>query len=93
MPISKNLVVPASANLLEFPNDPNATFFIAFISSEDPITKQPWCPGVRAVLPVLNSIFSSSDTPEVALVEVGQRPEYVYVLYVPLPSARFACGR
>jgi len=77
MPISTNFAAPSSANLLVLPNDPKAKLFLAFISSDDPKTKQPWCPDVRATLPLIKATFSAADGEEVALVEVGQRPEYV----------------
>ena len=77
MPISNNFTEPNSANLLALPNDPKSQFFIAFLSSADPTTKQAWCPDVRVALPHINAKFSPVDGPEVALVEVGQRPEYV----------------
>ncbi|TVY84001.1 Thioredoxin domain-containing protein [Lachnellula suecica] len=76
MPISQNFQLPQSAQQLPLPNGPNHKFFIVFISSTDPATKLSWCPDVRAALPHINAAFSAVDGPEVALVEVGQRPEY-----------------
>ncbi|KAH6674796.1 thioredoxin-like protein [Halenospora varia] len=76
MPISNKFTIPTSANLLALPSDPNHKFYIAFISSIDPTTKQSWCPDVRAALPHIKAAFSSDDGPEVAFVEVGMRPEW-----------------
>ncbi|KAJ5901990.1 hypothetical protein N7495_002518 [Penicillium taxi] len=76
MPIIKNFTLPSSAKKLILPNGPESKLFVAFIASPDPITKQPWCPDVRAVLPYLSKAFAGGDTPTVALVEVGQKPEW-----------------
>ncbi|KUJ16664.1 uncharacterized protein LY89DRAFT_684768 [Mollisia scopiformis] len=76
MPVSGNLGAPASASLLELSND---QLFVAFISSKSPTTNEAWCPDVRAVLPILNAAFSGPDTPELAFIEVGQKPEYANV--------------
>lgn len=77
MPVLNNFTAPSSATQLSLPQDLKNKFFIAFISSLDTATKQPWCPDVRRALPHINAAFSSSDGSAVALVEVGQRPEYV----------------
>lgn len=82
MPILKPFTVPASAKALELPQDSKAKLFIAFISSADPVTKQPWCPDVRQTLPYINAAFTPSEAPELAIIEVGQRAEYVYSLYI-----------
>lgn len=73
MPITKNLTLPSSAKELAL--SPDSKLFIAFISSPDPITKQPWCPDVRDALPHINKAFSGDDAPELAIIEVGQKPE------------------
>jgi hypothetical protein len=77
MPIIKNFTLPASAKLLEVPDAPNAKLFLAFISGDDVITKQPWCPDVRAALPHIDAAFTAPDAPTVALVSVGEKPVYV----------------
>lgn len=73
MPITKNLALPSSAKELALTSA--SKLFIAFISSPDPITKQPWCPDVRDALPHINKAFAGDDAPELAIVEVGQKPE------------------
>ncbi|CAG8902980.1 unnamed protein product [Penicillium egyptiacum] len=74
MPITKNLTLPSSAKELAL--TPDSKLFIAFISSPDPITKQPWCPDVRDALPHINKAFAGDDAPELAIIEVGQKPEW-----------------
>ncbi|CAP95998.1 hypothetical protein E8E15_007697 [Penicillium rubens] len=74
MPITKNLALPSSAKELALTSA--SKLFIAFISSPDPITKQPWCPDVRDALPHINKAFAGDDAPELAIVEVGQKPEW-----------------
>ncbi|KAH4188158.1 hypothetical protein HBI56_108180 [Parastagonospora nodorum] len=76
MPIQDNLQIPFSAQELPVPDDPAAKLFVCFISSADPVTKQPWCPDVRAALPRLDAAFSSEDAPNLAYVHVGQKPEW-----------------
>lgn len=80
MPISKSFTEPKSASLLALPEAGKQPFFIAFLSSLDPVTKQAWCPDVRAALPVIEKKFEV-DGPEVALVWVGQRPEYDFFTF------------
>ncbi|KAG8423986.1 hypothetical protein J3458_000827 [Metarhizium acridum] len=75
MPISRTLVVPPSAKQLQLPGSASRAF-IVFISSEDPETKQPWCPDVRASWPHIQAAFGGEDAPTVSVVEVGQRPEW-----------------
>lgn len=77
MPIIKNFTLPGSAKLLEVSESPNAKLFLAFISGDDPITKQPWCPDVRAALPHIDAAFAAPDAPSVAIVSVGEKSEYV----------------
>ncbi|KAJ6147452.1 hypothetical protein N7497_009434 [Penicillium chrysogenum] len=67
MPIIKNLALPSSAKELALTSA--SKLFIAFISSPDPITKQPWCPDVRDALPHINKAFAGDDAPELAIVE------------------------
>ena len=75
MPIKESFTIPAAAEGL--PVDTGSSFFIAFLSSKDPVSKEPWCPDVRAALPTLEATFRPDDSPSAAFVEVGQRPEYV----------------
>jgi hypothetical protein len=75
MPVHDNFKLPNSAQALPFPDDPTANFFVLYLSSTDPTTKQPWCSDVRAALPLLNDIFSATTSPEVHYVYVGQKPE------------------
>lgn len=75
MPIVKDFTPPANAKLLQLPDGPIPRFFLAFVSSDDPITSQPWCPDVRAALPSINAAFEDQDAPTVAIVKVGQKPE------------------
>ncbi|CAG8037383.1 unnamed protein product [Penicillium salamii] len=74
MTILKFFTLPTSAK--ELLVGPGSKFFIAFISGSDPITKQAWCPDVRAAMPSINAAFAGDDTPELAIVEVGQKPEW-----------------
>jgi hypothetical protein len=81
MPIRDKLRIPHSAQDLPLGNDPTEKLFVCFISSTDPSTNLPWCPDVRAALPRLNKAFSSEHAPRLALVHVGQKPEYVLFLF------------
>lgn len=74
MPILHNSTTP----LLALPKNLKSPFFICFISSTDPTTQHSWCPDVRAALPHVTAAFAANGEREVVLVEVGQRPEYVY---------------
>ncbi|KAG0157770.1 hypothetical protein PDIDSM_4955 [Penicillium digitatum] len=74
MPITKTFTLPSSAKELAL--SPGSKLFIAFISSSDPTTKQPWCPDVRDALPHINKAFTGDDAPELAIIEVGQKPEW-----------------
>ena len=75
MPIVREFHLPGSARELELPSGPNARLFVIFISSEDPETKQPWCPDVRAAWPHIVTAFGGRECQAVSVVEVGQRPE------------------
>ena len=77
MPVQDPFQIPNSAQDLPLANDPHATFFLNFIASISPETKQPWCPDVRAALPLIDAAFSADNAPEVGYVHVGQKPEYV----------------
>ncbi|KAJ5975105.1 hypothetical protein N7481_008812 [Penicillium waksmanii] len=76
MPVIRNFSLPASAKLLELPEASTSKLFLAFISGDDAITKQPWCPDVRAALPHIDTAFATPDAPTVAMVSVGQKPEW-----------------
>jgi hypothetical protein len=77
MSIIDSFEAPKSPQELLCPVDggANPTFFILFLSSIDPVTKQPWCSDVRATLPLLNKIFSDSSSPVVHYAYVGSRAE------------------
>jgi hypothetical protein len=75
MPILKDYQLPSSPAKLTAPSADKSIFFLAFISSIDPVTNHSWCPDVRAALPVIDAAFSSDSAPELVYVEVGQRPE------------------
>jgi hypothetical protein len=74
MPILRDFTIPKALSDLAFPSGTN-TFFIAFLASKDPQTNKPWCPDVVAALPTLESTFTGASKPQVAFVDVGQRPE------------------
>ncbi|CAI7578307.1 hypothetical protein N7533_000405 [Penicillium manginii] len=76
MPVVRSFSLPASAKLLEVPEASTSKLFLAFISGDDAITKQPWCPDVRAALPHIDAAFAAPDAPTVAMVSVGQKPEW-----------------
>ncbi|KAJ5090490.1 thioredoxin-like protein [Penicillium argentinense] len=76
MPIIRDFAAPANAKALEFPESTDSKLFLAFISSDDPITGQPWCPDVRAALPSINAAFEAENAPSVGIVQVGQKPEW-----------------
>lgn len=80
MPVIKNFTLPGSAKHLQVPEAPTAKLFLAFISGDDPITKQPWCPDVRAALPHIDAAFTAADAPTVGFVSVGEKAEYVFRL-------------
>lgn len=77
MAIIYNFTLPASADALTPTADSQTPFFITFTTSDLPETGESWCPDVRAALPHLKAAFSPEGSPEMAFVEVGQRPEYV----------------
>lgn len=72
--------VPNTAQELHLPSDPSAAFFILFLASIDPQTKQPWCSDVRASLPLLNKTFLSLASPVVHYAYVGLKAEYVMIV-------------
>lgn len=73
MPLIKDFTLPASAAHLDVSEAHDAKFIIAFISGNDPVTHQPWCPDVRDALPHLDAAFAHSDAPAVAVVSVGEK--------------------
>lgn len=121
MTILKSFSLPPSPSALQIPNEkekdsPPSKFFIAFLASKDPLTNQPWCPDVRAALPILEATFqepttsqgegeegkkegskkSTTPSPVVAFIEVGQKTEYVFSFFLfssfsffPLLSSSF----
>ncbi|KAH7327478.1 hypothetical protein BKA65DRAFT_555032 [Rhexocercosporidium sp. MPI-PUGE-AT-0058] len=72
MPVSGNIVAPASAQEQKVSDRP---LFIAFISSIHPETGESWCTDVRIALPLLDSGFAPIEAPDLVFIEVGQRPE------------------
>ncbi|TDZ22284.1 Thioredoxin domain-containing protein [Colletotrichum orbiculare MAFF 240422] len=74
MPIATSFTLPESAADLAVPE--GSAFFITFTTSNLPETGESWCPDVRVALPHLNATFSADGAPEMAFVEVGQRPEW-----------------
>ncbi|KAH7068929.1 hypothetical protein BKA63DRAFT_494376 [Paraphoma chrysanthemicola] len=76
MAVKDNFMVPASAQELPVGLAPGTAFFILFLASIDPATKQPWCSDVRATLPLLNKIFAAASSPEIRYAYVGSKAEY-----------------
>lgn len=68
MTILKSFPLPSSPSALQIPDEkekdspPSNFFFIAFLASKDPLTNQPWCPDVRAALPILEATFQEPTT-------------------------------
>lgn len=50
------------------------SIYIFFICGNDAATSKPWCPDVRAAIPVVEKYFEKRQE-EVLVVSVGQRPE------------------
>ncbi|KAF2437250.1 hypothetical protein P171DRAFT_373896 [Karstenula rhodostoma CBS 690.94] len=84
MAIIDEFEAPKSTQELPVSIQPNAAFFILFLSSTDPATKQPWCSDVRESLPLLNKVFSNPSSPAVHYSYVGSRAEYKEI-----PGSRF----
>lgn len=77
MTILKSFPLPSSPSALQIPNEkekdsPPSNFFIAFLASKDPLTNQPWCPDVRAALPILEATFQEPTTSQGAEGEKEQ---------------------
>ncbi|KAL4805657.1 hypothetical protein BDV18DRAFT_139604 [Aspergillus unguis] len=75
MPILRSFALPPSPAQLHL-SASTSPFFISFHASPDPTTGKPWCPDVVAALPHLTEVFSAPSAPEVAFVDVGQKPEW-----------------
>lgn len=75
MPVQDPFTLPNSIHDLPLADDQNATFFLNFIASISPETKQSWCPDVRSTLPLVVAAFSTENA-QVGFVHVGQKPEY-----------------
>ncbi|KAJ5469508.1 hypothetical protein N7539_009126 [Penicillium diatomitis] len=77
MPIIKDFTLPPSPSQLDIPQDSSpsnqTSAIIAFISGNDPVTQQPWCPDVRDALPHLDAAFAAPDAPAVAVISVGEK--------------------
>ena len=71
MTITDNFSLPSSPSALSAHADGKPTF-IGFIAAKDPTTDQPWCPDVRAALPVLEKVFSGADGRDVSYVSVAR---------------------
>ncbi|KAJ5241837.1 uncharacterized protein N7469_000164 [Penicillium citrinum] len=76
MPIIRDFTLPSSAKLLDVPEASSSKLFLAFISGDDSVTKQPWCPDVRAALPHIDAAFTAPDAPTLAMVSVGTLAEW-----------------
>ncbi|RAL60018.1 hypothetical protein DID88_000644 [Monilinia fructigena] len=57
MSVTQDFKLPGSPKHLELPEKAGQKLFLAFIASKDPVTKQSWCPDVRAALPVIEAKF------------------------------------
>ncbi|KAG5920046.1 hypothetical protein E4U42_006329 [Claviceps africana] len=76
MPIFKDYVLPASPGDVHVPSQADAKTFLIFISSDDPETRQPWCPDVRASWPHVVAAFEGQISPVLNVIKVGQRGEW-----------------
>ncbi|KAG5997749.1 hypothetical protein E4U54_002315 [Claviceps lovelessii] len=76
MPIIKDFVLPDSPQDLEVPSPVGTKGFLIFVSSDDPETRQPWCPDVRASWPHVVAAFEGQISPTLHVVKVGQRSEW-----------------
>ncbi|KAG6286636.1 hypothetical protein E4U09_006644 [Claviceps aff. purpurea] len=77
MPISRSMTLPKSPKHVNVPNIPNGKTYIAFLSSTDPDTHQPWCPDVQVTWPHLTAAFDDSPrSPLLNIIEVGGRDEW-----------------
>jgi len=55
--------------------------YILFIVDNDAATGQPWCPDVRAALPVVEKYFAQHPDLSISAASVGSRVEYVSSLF------------
>lgn len=56
---------------------PGDVTYIFFIVDNDTATGKPWCPDVRAALPVVEKYFAQRSHLDVSVVSVGSRAAYV----------------
>ncbi|KAK1751307.1 hypothetical protein QBC47DRAFT_391606 [Echria macrotheca] len=69
--------LPASpSDLRSRLSNPGASTYIFFIVDDDPATGKPWCPDVRAALPVVTKFFEGHPELDVSVVSVGSRAEW-----------------
>ncbi|KAF3934441.1 hypothetical protein ABW19_dt0200184 [Dactylella cylindrospora] len=62
----------SASGMLEALQTVGKPIFVLFIASNDPATGQPWCPDVRAALPVIERVFEEDDEEKLwYVVEVG----------------------
>jgi hypothetical protein len=73
MVILKDFSLPSSASELDWAS--KEPLFILFTASKDPVTKQAWCPDVRASQSTLDAALGGTHGPATVVVEVGQLPE------------------
>ncbi|KAI0470571.1 hypothetical protein GGR56DRAFT_678459 [Xylariaceae sp. FL0804] len=79
MPLRSNIAIASSPEQLPLPEDAPAgdKLFLVFISSDDELTGQPWCPDVRAALPNLERTFDAGGNKlSLGVVPVGQKAEW-----------------
>ena len=60
--------------------------YLFWIVDNDAATGQPWCPDVRAALPVVENYFAEHPDLSISAVSVGSRAAYVYL--VPAPKLK-----
>lgn len=95
MTILKSFPLPSSPSALQIPNEkekdspPSNFFFIAFLASKDPLTNQPWCPDVRAALPILEATFQEPTTSQGAEGEEEGKKEGSKKSTTPPPVVAF----
>lgn len=92
MTILKSFPLPSSPSALQIPNEkekdsPPSNFFIAFLASKDPLTNEPWCPDVRAALPILEATFQETTTSQGE--EEGEKEEGKKSTTPPSPVVAF----
>ncbi|KAF2648161.1 hypothetical protein K491DRAFT_613322 [Lophiostoma macrostomum CBS 122681] len=77
MPVHHDLKADSPQDL-PIPDTADAKIFVGFIASVDLATGLPWCPDVRAALPVLERVFGGEGETQsrLSLVDVGQKAEW-----------------